>query len=89
MYTYTYTYSLVPSTGKTSKLSANNCQEIKEALSTDCTKSPQSGIYWVQKQQVCMHVQMYNQITIQLTPLVSLLLLVYKNIVYTHIICTG
>ena len=47
-----YTYRLVPSTGKTKELSANNCKEIKEALSTDCTLSPQSGVYWVQNQQV-------------------------------------
>ena len=46
------TYRLTPSTGKTREFSANNCKEIKEALSTDCTVSPQSGVYWVQDQQV-------------------------------------
>ena len=50
---FMYVYRLVPSLGKTKELSANNCKEIKEALSTDCTKSPQSGVYWVQNQQVC------------------------------------
>ena len=51
-HTSLYTYRLLPSTGKTRELSANNCKEIKEALSTDCTVSPQSGVYWVQGQQV-------------------------------------
>ena len=55
-----YTYRLVPSTGKTKELSANNCKEIKEALSTDCTKSPQSGVYWVQNQQVTSYMHRYD-----------------------------
>ena len=58
LHTSFYTYRLVPSTGKTRELSANNCKEIREALSTDCTKSPQSGVYWVQNQQVHMYVAM-------------------------------
>ena len=51
---YEHTSRLVPSTGKSRELSANNCKEIKETLSTDCSQSPQNGVYWVQNQQVCM-----------------------------------
>ena len=51
-----HTYRLMPSTGKTRELSANNCKEIKEALSTDCSQSPQNGVYWVQNQQVCSYI---------------------------------
>ena len=47
----------MPSTGKTKELSANNCKEINEALNNDCTKLPQSGVYWVQNQQVsCLFI---------------------------------
>ena len=53
---HTTLYRIVPSTGKTKELSANNYKEIKEALSTDCTLSPQSGIYWVQNHQVLIYV---------------------------------
>ena len=49
-----YLYRLVPSTGKTKELTANNCKQIKEVSSTDCTLSPQSGVYWVQNQQVAV-----------------------------------
>ncbi|XP_065915058.1 uncharacterized protein [Dysidea avara] len=45
-------FELSPSTGKTKELSATNCKQIKEALSTDCTRSPQSGVYWVQDMQI-------------------------------------
>ena len=45
-------HRIVPSTGKTKELSAKNCKEIKETLSTDCGTSPQNGVYWVQGQQV-------------------------------------
>ncbi|XP_065913418.1 uncharacterized protein [Dysidea avara] len=48
-------FELSPSTGKTKELSATNCKQIKEALSTDCTRSLESGVYWAQDMQVCMH----------------------------------
>ena len=49
----------MPSTGKSKELSANNCKEIKETLSTDCSQSLQNGVYWVQNQQVCKHTYVY------------------------------
>ena len=55
LYVRSYTfiaYRLVPSNGKTKELSAHSCKEINEALSNDCL---QSGIYWVQNQQVHMY----------------------------------
>jgi len=45
-------HRLVPSTGKTRALSADNCKEIQQALSLDCTTLPQNGVYWVQDKQV-------------------------------------
>ena len=52
LHTLLLIYRLVPSTGKTKELSANNCKDIKEALPTDCTLLSESGVYWVQDQQV-------------------------------------
>ena len=48
-------HRIVPSIGKTKELSARNCKEIKEALSTDCGTSSQNGVYWVQGQQVASY----------------------------------
>ena len=45
-------FRIVPSAGQTKELSAKNCKEIKEELSTDCGISPQNGVYWVQGRQV-------------------------------------
>ena len=50
----------MPSTGQTKELSAKNCKEIKEALTTDCGTSPQSGVYWVQDHQVAIYI--YNTV---------------------------
>lgn len=47
-----YIRRLVPSTGKTRTLSADSCKHIQQALSLDCTTSPESGVYWVQNKQV-------------------------------------
>ena len=47
-----HAHRLVPFSGKTKELSAQNCKEIKEALSNECLHS---GVYWVQNQQVHMY----------------------------------
>ena len=39
-----YMYRIMPSVGQTKELSAKNCKEIKEELSTDCGTSPQNGV---------------------------------------------
>ena len=51
-----HAYRLVPFSGKTKELSAQNCKEIKEALSNECLHS---GVYWVQNQQVHMYRYCY------------------------------
>ena len=46
-----HVYRLVPSTGRTKEFSVHSCKEAKEVLSSG--PYLQSGVYWVQKQQVC------------------------------------
>ena len=46
----------MPSVGQTKELSAKNCKQIKEELSTDCGTLPQSGVYWVLGQKVYTYV---------------------------------
>ena len=46
----------MPSVGQIKELSAKNCKQIKEALSTDCGTSPQNGVYWVLGQKVAHYI---------------------------------
>ena len=80
-------YRLVPSTGKTKELSANNCKEIKEALSTDCTLSPQSGVYWVQNQQVSSYIYRTEISSLVITKMHNTF--IYSFIKYVHMQYAG
>ena len=86
MYTTTFIHHfihnrLLPSTGKTRELSSDNCKEIRDALSTDCTKPPQSGVYWVQNQQVHEYVAIYIHVTQVATNSVTSAYLLLKNLI--------
>ena len=46
---FSYMHRIEPSLGKVESLAAHSCKEIREVLSTDCSNIPNSGIYWVWK----------------------------------------
>ena len=46
---FLYIHRIEPSLGKVESLTAHSCKEIREVLSTDCSNIPNSGIYWVWK----------------------------------------
>jgi len=43
----TQLYRIEPSLGTVKSLSAGSCKHIREVLATDCTKLPNSGLYWL------------------------------------------
>ena len=53
-YLWDYTINVQNSTihWENKRTQCKNCKEIRETLSTDCSISPQNGVYWVQGQQV-------------------------------------
>ena len=53
---YLLLYRLVSLTGKTKEMSAHSCNEIKKVLSKEYLRNRlQTGVYWVQNQQVTMY----------------------------------
>ena len=48
---HAHVYRLVRSTGRTKEFNVHSCKEAKELLSSG--PYLQSGVYWVQKKQVC------------------------------------